>query len=171
MAYSRIPWGWGWWVLALLVGLAGAALALRVVSGPSLPRASQIERMAATLYESTQGLPEVPPFIVPPEHVDSILSALVPATRAARPALCLPLGQLVLHVKDGGVINVTLYYTYDERAAFSVDRGGGGMYFRGGTDRGIEDAVRQAYATATTSSSHTNDKRQVGPAVERGVTP
>jgi hypothetical protein len=170
MAYSRIPWGWGWWVLALLV-LAGAALALRVVSGPSLPRASQIERMDATLYESTQGLPEVPGLYRPARTRRQILSALVPATRAQRPALCLPLGQLGLLLQDGEVINVTLYYTYDERAAFSVDRGGGGMYFRGGTDRGIEDAVRQAYATATTSSSHTNDKRQVGPAVERGVTP
>jgi len=55
---------------------------------------------------------------------------------------------LLITTKDGRSMVVYLYWTRAERAAFSIPGTAfrKPVYFRGGNDKAIEDAIRKAYA-------------------------
>jgi hypothetical protein len=112
----------------------------------------QVIRMKAFLDKSPQGLPEVPEFEVPKPHITRILAALEPAQYESQPMFWQVLGQLTCVCADGETLTVGLYRTFGPSAAFSVvpSKGWSGRkpYYRGGTDKGIEDAARQAYEDA-----------------------
>jgi hypothetical protein len=140
-------------ILILILLLIGAGLWWRdslqqLFATPRLPEADEVEAMSAYLGNSPQNLPDLPDFVIPPKHISQVLAALHPAEQDANPAKWQGLGNLFITTKDGRSVMVDLYWTSGEKGAFSV-RGTAfrnGVYFRGGTDKAIEDAIREAYA-------------------------
>lgn len=127
------------------------------------PQDSEIEAISASL-ECSPGKTEtkrpiIPTFSVPEQHIPLILSALRPAKRDWAPWKWVYAGKLEITLKDGKTMTVELYFTYQNVGAFSIHAGGeprnSGLishYFRGGTDDGIEAAIRQAFAKAKSQS-------------------
>ena len=83
------------------------------------------------------------------EDFPTVLKALSPATRDWSPAKWIMIGELTITCKDGRRMTVDLYSTSDPVGAFSVhpdDRPRNSSfvsnYFRGGTDKSIEDAIK-----------------------------
>jgi hypothetical protein len=113
---------------------------------PRLPEADEVQTMSAYLGNSPQNLPDIPQFVIPPKHVPQVLAALQPADDDANPAPWQGLGYLLITTKDGRSVIVDLYWTTAEKGAFSI-RGTAfrkAIYFRGGADKAIEDAIREA---------------------------
>jgi len=91
-------------------------------------------------------LPDNFMFEVPAESFAPILTSLRPYGVDGRPAKWQVLGEL--HMKCGRVHRsrvIHLYRTTQAQGAFSVETFDGRVYNRGGTDTGIEDALRAAY--------------------------
>jgi hypothetical protein len=127
------------------LGLAGGLIFYLSELGQfGLPDASEVSSMRAKLYNSPQKLPDVSEFEVPTEHISRILKALAPNQRDPRPAKWQGLGDLKLTCGNGKVIEIHLYWTGHDQGAFSVGPYGTQVYFRGGTDQGIESAIREA---------------------------
>lgn len=145
-------------VCLLLLAAAAVGLALSFLSWDrtqgALPEAPEVQSMTASLYNSPQRLPDVPEFTVPPEHVPRILQAMRPAERDNFPAKWQVLGTVSIVTTTNESIRVQLYWTRQDNGAFSVRQVGqggglfssGDQYYRGGTDKDIEDAIRTAYA-------------------------
>jgi len=104
--------------------------------------------MTAKLYASPQRLPDLDVFTVPSEDIEPILDALTPAVRDPSPAKWMGLGDLVCNMRDGTRVEVHLYSTRQKQGAFSVGPYPNQVYYRGGTDSGIEQAIRNAYEHA-----------------------
>ncbi len=124
---------------------------IRDANPPSLPEADDIEAMTAHLSVS----PNVPgkptgPFAVPAESIPRVLAAMTPATVDPKPANWESLGALVLTLKGGGLVEVSLYSTSEPPGAFSL---GGSKsqprtYFRGGDSKTLFEAIREARAAS-----------------------
>jgi hypothetical protein len=137
------------WVLLGIAVLALGAAALfydRFLEVPSIPEETEIKGITARLYNSPTSLPDLPEFEVPAEHVSTILQSLRPARRDPSPMRRQGMGYLRLVRKGGKPAYVQLYWTRDQVGAFSVGLSPRGVYYRGGTDKGIEDALRKAFA-------------------------
>src|SRR5436305_4837841 len=101
--------------------------------------------MTAMAYNSPRNLPDTPEFTVPASHYAAVLKELSPATLDPHPLTWAVLGYLKFHCRGGRLVVVNLFWTGDAIGAFSIGVRPR-VYFRGGTDQGIEDALRQAYA-------------------------
>lgn len=135
--------------------VVGVVLALVVLGtwqpGDRDPLAScTVVGMRASLGNSPRRLPDVPPFEVPAAHVPLIRGSWEPAIRDQRPAMWQVLGLVNCACADGSAREVHLYWTGHDAGAFSAGLPNGRTWwsYRGGTDQGIEDAVRSAYAEA-----------------------
>jgi hypothetical protein len=113
---------------------------------PGVPDPEQVVSMRARLFNFPRGEKGPPPFEVPREHIPAILKALHPYQKPAWTAGWQVLGNLYLKLQGGGRFVIQLYWTGGGPGAFSsgptIRRPG---YYRGGTDKGIEDAIRAAY--------------------------
>jgi len=138
------------WLGGLVALLALGALVLwwALPTTPRVPTPSDVQAMTATLDNSPQGLPDVSEFAVLPEDIPRVLEALGAAGQDDHPAKWPVLGRLICTCKRGKTVVVDLYWTGHATGAFSVAVGPRRIYFRSGTDRGIEDAVRHAQARA-----------------------
>lgn len=126
--------------------VAGFTLLLVFYKKPrrTVPEAAEIQSMVAALYNSPQKFPDIPEFTVPAEHIPRILDAMKPAKKDDQPMKWQVLGHLKMACNDNDVVEVHLYWTrHPLFGAFSVR---GGSYYLGGSDKGIEDAIRAAYA-------------------------
>jgi hypothetical protein len=140
-------------ILILIVLLVGIGLWWRdslqqLFARPRLPEADEVEAMSAYLGNSPQNLPDLPDFVIPLKHIPQVLAALQPAEEDPKPLPWQGLGYLFITTKAGRSVTVHLYWTRAEKGAFSV-RGTAfrkAVYFRGGNDKTIEDAIREAYA-------------------------
>jgi hypothetical protein len=121
-----------------------------------VPLASAVTSMTAQVYNSPNELPDIPVFTVPEDHVQPILDALLPARRdrSPIPKAWQVLGELKIERKDGKPTEVHLFWTAAAEGAFAVGQWGRQEYFRGGTDRGIEQAIRAAYLDLINRSQH-----------------
>lgn len=77
------------------------------------------------------------------------------------------LGELSCKLRDGTMVEVHLYWTGHDRGAFSVGAYPNQVYYRGGTDSAIEEAIRRAYEDArkakrSSGKSRLPKKGQVG---------
>src|SRR5438093_1593678 len=135
----------------LLIGAALLACYLALlwywwVAPPEIPEPEQVVSMQARLYNSPRELPDLPTFEVGPEHFAPILAALRPWKVDRRPAKWQGLGELNLSCRGGKQFLIRLLWTGHETGAFSAGpTHEGRVYCRGGTDAGIEDAIRAAY--------------------------
>jgi hypothetical protein len=111
-----------------------------------VPDPGEVESMRAMLGNSPHGLPNLPLFEVPRESIPAILQALRPYQRDPLPARWQGLGTLYLARQGGGQFRIDLYWTKMRQGAFaSGPTFKWRTYYRGGTDQGIEDAIRAAY--------------------------
>lgn len=85
-----------------------------------LPDASQVKKMTAELRRSPGKEAVVSEFVVPAEHVASVLAALSPTTRSVFPPSWWMWGDLKLTCEDGQVIEVHLFWTGQQVGAFAV---------------------------------------------------
>jgi hypothetical protein len=143
-------------LLALVLFLVGSFVLYQRWPGEApLSDASEVKSMRAELHNSPQGLP-LPQFDVPSHHIPRVLAALSPHERDAAPAKWQVLGSLRLVYADGRTGFIDLYSTGAAKGAFSTGLSNR-LYYRGGTDKGIENAIRDAHREAV--SAKTNDSR------------
>jgi hypothetical protein len=106
------------------------------------PDPEDVKSMEAFFYELPGGVLVERHFVVPKEHYSSILASLHPCRRDKRTPKWVVFGELRMTLRDNKQFDISLYLTYGRVGAFSSARG----YYRGGTDKVIEDAVRAASA-------------------------
>jgi hypothetical protein len=119
-----------------------------------LPSGSEVIGMRAALQPDDDDPNALKEFPVPSEHMQKILSALVPADRDWTPAKWQVAGHLHVDCKDGNSYRVDLYWTRKSVGAFSVHRPdwprNAGLfvsnYFRGGSEPALREALTAAYA-------------------------
>jgi len=128
-------------ILLVLAGVAAMRLRFLFVGDCDLPDASQVVAMKATAGGMLPG--EV--IDVPPSHFASILAALRPCGRDSDAHMWAALGDLDLTLKGGSHFRISLYETMGKEGAFSAGPTfESRVYHRGGTDKGIKDAILAA---------------------------
>jgi hypothetical protein len=115
---------------------------LNLFSDSAVPSAENVSTMRAMVGNSPRQLENILPFEVPPSHFASILAALRPYQIDKRPAAWQELGELDIRCKDESRVRIQLYWTGNGPGAFQDNEG---IYYRGGTDKAIEDAIRDAF--------------------------
>jgi hypothetical protein len=112
--------------------------------GVAVPEAAAVRTMTAHVQFVIDIWKEQTEFAVPAQHVPAILQALQPARKDYFPAKWVGWGRLDVTAQTGEKIRIDLYLTYERVGAFAV-QAERRAYFRGGSDQGILDALRQAY--------------------------
>jgi hypothetical protein len=125
---------WRWWIHSL----------------HHIPGAGEVISMQATLRHSPKGLGGIPTFTVPPQHFARILGSLRPYSTPEVVCKWASIGELQLTCWGGRRFEITIFMTKDGPGAFAAgptweDR----VYYVGGTDAAIEDAIRAAHASAS----------------------
>jgi hypothetical protein len=106
--------------------------------------AEGVIEMRAGMRESQIGFLEIPEFIVPAEHVTSILSWLRPGEYVPRPPIFShdELGTIRIKTKTGRDVTLRFYWAGHNPAVYTVD---GTNYFWGNTveaDPGVDGGIR-----------------------------
>jgi hypothetical protein len=110
-----------------------------------------VEKMRASAYNfqpyhANRELPDLWDFEVPPEHFAPILAALAPSRKAPQVFLWQVKGKLHITCRDGRSYDIHLYWTGVDEGAFKIGPPGRvGTYCIGGSDQGIDDAIRAAF--------------------------
>jgi len=86
--------------LPLLAAAVALVLYLRVAVDTSIPEDSEVESITASLFSLPTGDPDVPEFVVPPQHIAEIMKKLRPAEKRSYPDWR-DIGQLTIRRKDG----------------------------------------------------------------------
>jgi hypothetical protein len=115
---------------------------LNLFSGSAVPSADNVSTMRAVVGNSPRQLENIQPFEVPPSHFAPILAALRPCQIDKHPAAWQVLGELDITCKNDSRVRIDLFWTGNGPGAF---RDNEGIYYRGGTDKAIEDAIRDAF--------------------------
>jgi hypothetical protein len=149
LAYRpRLPHVKRYIALGSLVAVITLAWILWSIQAASPPDSAEVEGMIVVLRSKKHPVR----FVVSSEHIPKLLKALTPAARDWHPSKWVGADQLKITYKDGRTATIDMYQTRDRRGAFSVhpdDRprnwGWVPNYFRGGSDKAMQEAVNEAY--------------------------